>query len=257
MRSGAFSRDGVHGDEQIKESTPTREVQEMTARLRGLGIVLVIIGLAFVAAGGFAFLKTQEGTASLKAFSAAQNVTLTYNEDGQLVDRGEVEGAQAIMGLLTEDWGYPVVTSELDPNDPVVNTGSEYMYQMATVAYHTLNGTQTITLEEDFTAPDGTVYTAGTPYEIPVDGRYWAQFDRSNPIDAAVRAQAWTGVAHALIAELGVGTNTAATLQLGLAIAALFAGVGATFMLSGVGLVWATRAEAVPAPVLRPASLPA
>ena len=44
------------------------------------------------------------------------------------------------MALLTEDWGYPVVASELDPNDPVVNTGSEYMYQMATVAFHTLHG---------------------------------------------------------------------------------------------------------------------
>jgi hypothetical protein len=229
----------------------------MIGRLRGLGIVLVVIGLAFVAAGGFAFLKTQEGAASLKAFSAAQNVQLTYNEDGQLVDRGEVEGAQAIMGLLTKDWGYPVVSSELDPNDPIVNTGSEYMYQMATVAYHTLHGTQTVVLEEDFTAPDGTVYTAGTPYEIPVDGRYWSEFNRENPIDAAVRAQAWTGVAHALIAELGVGTATFSALQLGLGLAALFAGVGATFMLSGIGLVWATRAEAAPAPVLRPASLSA
>ena len=68
------------------------------------------------------------------------------------------------------------------------------------------------------TAPDGTVYTAGTEYVIPVDGRYWADFDRSNPIDAAVRGQAWTGVAHALIAELGVGTVTAQALTMGLAI---------------------------------------
>ena len=34
---------------------------------------------------------------------------------------------------------------------------------MATVAYHTLHGTQTVVLDEDFTAPDGTVYIAGTP----------------------------------------------------------------------------------------------
>ena len=91
------------------------------------------------------------------------------------------------MAMLTNDWGYPVAANELNPNDPVVNTGSEYMYQMATVAYHTLHGTQTVVLEEDFTAPDGTVYTAGTPYDVPVDGRYWAAFDRTNPIDAAVR----------------------------------------------------------------------
>jgi hypothetical protein len=157
--------------------------------------------------------------------------------------------------MLTNDWGYPVATNELDPNDPVVNTGSEYMYQMATVAYHTLHGTQTIVLEEDFTAPDGTVYTAGTPYEIDVAGRYWADFDRENPIDAAVRAQAWTGVAHALIGELGVGTVTASALQMGLALAGLFAGVGGTFILTGAGLVWATRAEKVEVPVLRPAGV--
>lgn len=229
----------------------------MTARLRGLGIVLGIIGLAFVVAGGFAFFKVQEGSASLKAFSAAQGVELSYNEDGQLIDRGETAGADAIMALLTDDWGYPVAASELDPADPVVNTASEYMYQMATVAYHTLHGTQTVVLEEDFTAPDGTVYTAGTPYEIPVDGRYWAQFNRENPIDAAVRAQAWTGVAHALIGELGVGTVTAQALQLGLALAGLFAGLGGTLILTGAGLVWATRAEKVQVPVLRPAGVTA
>lgn len=227
----------------------------MIARLRGLGIVLGIIGFAFVAAGAFAFIKTQEGVTSLQKFSAAQGVELNYNEDGQLVDRGETAGAEAIMALLTEDWGYPVVASELDPNDPLVNTGSEYMYQMATVAYHVLNGTQTVILEEDFTAPDGTVYTAGTPYEIEVAGRYWADFDRTNPIDAAVRAQAWTGVAHALIGELGVGTVTASALQLGLALAGLFAGLGGTLILTGAGLVWATRAEKEPIPVLRPAAL--
>ena len=219
----------------------------MINRLKGLGIVLALIGIAFIGAGAFAYLKVQEGTASLNKFSTAQNVTLSYNEDGQLVDRGETAGAEAIMGLLKDDWGYPVVASELDPNDPVVNTASEYMYQMATVAFHTLHGTQTVVLEEDFTAPDGTVYTAGTPYEIPVDGRYWAAFDRSNPIDAAVRAQAWTGVAHALIGELGVGTVTAQALQLGLALAGLFAGVGATFILAGGGLVWASRGAEVPA----------
>ena len=130
------------------------------------------------------------------------------------------------MGMLTNDWGYPVVASDLNPNDPVVNTGSEYMFQMATVAYHTLHGTQTVVLDKDYTAPDGTVYTAGTEYQVPVDGRYWSEFDRTNPIDAAVRAQAWTGVAHALIGELGVGTVTASTLQMGLGLAGLFAGVG-------------------------------
>jgi hypothetical protein len=231
----------------------------MITRLRRLGIVLAIFGLAFVIGGGYAFMKTQEGYRSLNAFSAAQNVKLTYNEQGQLTDRGTTEGAQAIMALLTQDWAYPVNSAEFDPNDPIVNTGSEYMFQMATVSYHTLHGTQTVVLDEDFTAPDGTIYTAGTPYEIPVDGRYWADFDRSNPIDAAVRAQAWTGVAHALIGELGVGTVTASSLQMGLGLAGLFAGVGLTFILAGVGLVWATRPETAKGkvPAIAPLPIPA
>jgi hypothetical protein len=229
----------------------------VTTRLRRLGIVLAVLGLVFAIGSAYAFIKVQEGYRSLNAFSAAQNVTLTYNEDGQLVDRGEVEGAQAIMAMLTNEWGYPVATSELNPNDPVVNTGSEYMYQMATVAYHTLHGTQTVVLDEDFTAPDGTVYTAGTPYEVPVDGRYWSQFDRTNPIDAAVREQAWTGTAHALIGELGVGTVTASTLQLGLGMAGLFAGIGLTFVIAGLGLVWAARPEKVKVPALQPVATPA
>jgi hypothetical protein len=225
----------------------------MISRLRGLGIVLGILGLAFVVAGGFAFFKVQEGTASLRAFSAAQGVELAYNEDGQLVDRGETAGADAIMALLVDDWGYPVQSAELDPNDPVVNTGSEYMYQMATVAYHTLHGTQTIVLSEDVEY-NGELFAAGT-YEFAVDGRYWNDFDREHPLEGPARAQAWTGVAHALIAELGVGTVTASALQLGLGLAALFAGVGAAFLLTGAGLVWATRAEQVPVPALRPAGV--
>lgn len=229
----------------------------MIGRLRGLGYVLGIIGFAFVIVGAYAFFKVQEGTASLNAFSEAQGVELTYNENGQLIDRGETAGADAIMALLTDDWGYPVAAAELDPNDPIVNTATEYMFQMATVSYHTLNGEQPVVLSEDFTAPDGTVYTAGTEYIVPVDGRYWADFDRSNPIDAAVREQAWTGVAHALIGELGVGTATASALQLGLGLAGVAGGLGATLILTGAGLVWATRGaeEKAFVPERRPASV--
>jgi hypothetical protein len=227
----------------------------MVSRLRGLGIVLALIGIAFIAVGGFAFFKTQEGYRSLSAFSAAQDVQLTYNDEGQLVDRGEVEGAQAIMALLTEDWAYPVVSWELDPNDPVVNTASEYMYEMATIAYHTLHGVQTVVLTEPVEY-NGETFAAGT-YEVPIDGRYFSQLDRSHPLEGPARAQAWSGTAHALIAELGVGTATASALQLALAIAALIAGLGATFVLTGGGLVWATRAETQPVPVLRPVTAPA
>ena len=230
----------------------------MIGRLRNLGLVLAVLGIVFMAAGAFAFIKTQDGAKSLTAFSAAQNVKLSYNDQGQLVDRGETAGAAEIMSLLKNDWGYPVVASDLNPNDPVVNTPTEYMFQMATITFHTLNSTQTVVLPADVTATDGTVYRAGT-YQFPIDGRYWSAFNRANPIEAAAREKAWTGTAHALIAELGVGTVTASALQLGLGLAGLFAGVGFFALLSGLGLVWATRAQVETAPkrAFQPTAMPA
>ena len=211
----------------------------MYARFKVVGLALVIAGLVFVGVGGYTYVRTQEGATSLQAFSAAQDVKLAYNDEGQLTDRGETEGAAAIMGLLTNDWGYTVNAAELDPNDPVVNTASEYMVQMATIAYHTLNGTQTVVLDEPAEF-DGKVFEAGT-YEVPVDGRYWADIDRTNPVDAAVRGQAWPGVAH-VPAHASRGKDfTASALQMGLGIAAIAAALGATLILAGVGIVWAAR----------------
>jgi len=103
---------------------------------------------------------------------------------------------------------------------------------------------------------NGQLYKAGT-YEFPVDGRYWTGFDRENPIEGPAREMAWTGTAHALIANLGVGTITGQMLQLGLAMAGLFAGVGATVILTGGGLIWATRKVEEPVPVFKPAAVPA
>lgn len=230
----------------------------MTARLRYLGVVLALFGLMFVAAGGYAFLRAQDGVKSLNAYSAAQNVKLNYNDQGQLVDRGDTAQAQAILSLLKNDWGYPVVAGELDPNDPVVNTPTEYMYQMATISFHTLNSTQKVVLPEDVTAADGTVYKAGT-YEFKIDGRYWSGFNRSNPIEAKAREMAWTGTAHALIANLGVGTVTASALQLGFGLAGLFAGIGLFALIAGLGLVWAARVapETAPKAVLQRTPVPA
>jgi hypothetical protein len=217
----------------------------MDARLRKLGMVLAVMGLLFVAGGTYAFIKTQQGYASLTALSAAQNVKLTYNDQGQLVDRGDAAEGAAIMALLRDDWKYPVDTAELNPNDPIVNTASEYMFQMATITYHTLHSTQTVVLPADVTATDGTVYKAGE-YKFDVDGRYWSAFNRANPIEAAAREKAWTGTAHGLIAELGVGTATATALQLGIGIAGLFAGIGFFALIAGLGLVWAVRVQTEP-----------
>ncbi len=213
----------------------------MIKRLRLLGIVLSVIGVGFLAGGGIAYLGVQDGYTSLQSFSEAQNVTLNYNDAGELVDRGTTEGAQAILTMLQDDWGYSVDFDELDPNDPLVNTDTEYMYQMAVIGYHVLHGTQTVVLEETVEY-NGETFEAGT-YEFEVDGRYWTDFDRMHPLEGPARGQAWSGTAHGLFAELGVGTVTHSALQLGMGLAGALAGVGATTLLAGVGLVWATGSK--------------
>lgn len=213
----------------------------MAQRLRSIGIVLAVVGVLFAVVGVYGFTQIRAGQDALQAFSQAQDIRLNYNDEGQLVDRGETEGAEAIMTLLTEDWEYPVKASELDPNDPLVNTASEYMYQMAVIAYHVMHGTQTITLAEDVEY-EGEMYRAGE-HAFDVDGRYWTDFDRQHPLEGKAREQAWTGTAHALIAELGVGAVTASTLTLGLLVSAMFVGVGVAFTGLGGGLVWATGAN--------------
>jgi len=230
----------------------------MNGRLQRLGFGLVLIGIVFFAAGGYTLYKTQQGATALQTFSAAQNVNLTYNDQGQLVDRGKTEGAAAIMSLLTNDWGFTVDASEMNPNDPLVNTASEYMYQMATISYHTLHAATTVTFPTDVVVDGKVVQPAGT-YDFTNTGKYWTGFDRTNPIEGAARDKVWTGTALALIGELGVGSVTASALTMGLGIAALFALIGVTVVLTGLGLVWATRAatEKVKAPAFRQVANPA
>ena len=225
-----------------------------------LGIFLIVVGIGYFVGAGVAYSKVQGGYGSLQSFSEVQNVELTYDEDGNLTDRGTVEGGQAIMSLLQDDWNFPVTDGDMDPNDPLVNTASEYMYQMATISFHTLNGTQNITLTEDDIAaaieseqlaPDGTydgVVTAyqgqvlepGT-YEVAVNGRYWTGFDRMDLLDGQARDLAWSGTAHALVAELGVGAATHSTLQLALGVAALLAGLGVVCTVMGIAFILHTR----------------
>lgn len=218
-------------------------------KLRYVAIGLLVFGVVFSGVGIFAFTQVSAGEDSLQAFSAAQNVTLSYNDNGELIDRGTTEMADEIMVLLTEEWGYPVVESDLDPNDPLVNTASEYMYQMATIGYHILHGTQTVVLEEDVEYNDE-LFTAGE-YELFVRtvgergelGGYWTDFDRMHPIEGPARSQAWSGTAHGLFGELGVGTVTASTLQLATAVSALVLGLGVVFLALGGGLFWVSKEE--------------
>ncbi|WNM24847.1 hypothetical protein RN607_01750 [Demequina capsici] len=209
----------------------------MVKKLNILGAFLALVGAFFVAAGLFAYSQVAAGQHSLDSFAAAENVQLSYDENGNLLNHGDATEGQDVLNLLENDWGYSVVQSDLNPNDPVVNTATEYMVQMAAIAYDVLNMNITVTPSED-TEYNGQALTAGQSYDIPVDGRYWADFDYTNPIDQQVRAGAWSGTAHALIAELGVGSVTASTLQLGTGISAFIGGLGLVFIVLGAAAVW-------------------
>lgn len=239
----------------------------MESRLRILGAIIAVIGVIAVLGGGYGFMQVQAGANALEGFSKAQNVTLSYNADGKLVDRGKTEGADAILALLKDTWKWPVVQSDLNPKDPVTNTGTEYMYQMATIAYHTLTGENAVTLDAQVQydgdgtegmAADAPTYTPETlpqkeaylailgsdaifepgTYTVPTLGRYWTQFNRTHPLDGKARELTWTGVVHGLFAELGVGATTASALQLGQALAIIAVAFGITFIITGAGLVW-------------------
>lgn len=211
----------------------------MNSRLKLLGAVMIAAGVFFAGVGGYTLFKTMEGVNSLQAFSTAQGVNLSYDDAGQLVDRGTTETAQKIRDLVTKDWGYALVDGDLDPNDPLVNTASEYMFQMGTIAYHTLNSTVTVTLAEDVEY-NGETFKAGD-YEFVNDGRYWTGFDRQHPIEGPARSQIWTGTAHALIGQLGVGAVTASTLTIGLGLVGVIGGLAGTLGLLGLGLFWVAR----------------
>lgn len=210
----------------------------MAKKIKLLGAFLALVGLAFVAGGIFAFVKVQAGAGSLQAFSQVQNVTLSYNEDGQLVDHGEVASAEAIMKILKDDWKYPVNMAELDPNDPLVNTGTEYMYQMATITHHVIDQTVTVTLAKD-TDYNGETLKAGD-YEVAIDGKYWSDFDRTNPLEGLARGKAWSDTALALNGQLGVGAVTASTLQMGYGVSGLLGGLGLVFLAISAALFWIT-----------------
>lgn len=207
-------------------------------RLISYGVIA--LALVVMAVGVVNLQKANEGLRSLDAVYKAQNVELSYNEDGQLVDRGATEGADAIKSLMLDDWAFPVNEADLDPNDPLVNTPSELMYQYATVSYHVLHGTQTIVLEEDVEY-NGEVFEAGT-HEFDIDGRYWTGFDRQHPLEGPARDMAWSG-AHGILASISSGM--AADYQAGFAHFAAWRTmlVGLAIGLGGVGLFFASRKE--------------
>jgi len=239
----------------------------MGSRLKIIGVVLIIVGIVAWGAAAYAYTRYQGGQAALDGFSEAQDVNLTYNEDGNLIDRGTEEGANAILALLGETWDWPIVDSELNPKDTVVNTATEYMYQMATIGYHTLTGTQNVVLTDTAewdgdgdgeiasdarqyyggewdpaTIGEDAVFNPGT-YEVPVAGRYYEGFNRLHPLDGPARGLAWNGTVLGLFAQLGVGATTHTALQMALGIVGVTLLMGLGFVVSGAGLIWAGMAK--------------
>ena len=226
-----------------------------------LGIFLVVVGIGYFIGAG---VRVHQGARRVWLAAVVQRgterTTQATTRTATSPTEATVEGGQAIMSLLKDDWkNFPVVEGDMDPNDPLVNTASEYMYQMATISFHTLNGTQVVVLTADDIAAaigseqldaDGTYNGVVEAYQgqvlEPRELRRSGQrplLDRLQPDRPPRRPRdmAWSGTAHALVAELGVGAATHSTLQLALGVAALLAGLGVVSTVSGVAFIWHTR----------------
>lgn len=216
-------------------------------RLRIAGIAITLAGVA-VAAGGFLYGLPQadDGLDSAQAMYEAEGVTLTYNEDGELVDRGTTEGAQRIMDLLTKEYRYPVKASDFDPDDPLVNTRSELMYEYATITYHVLHSTVAVKLT-DADVPityRGVNYTEPGTYNITLE-HYYAHLDRTNPIERQLR-EAWSPLAFALTSSLAGAHANHAAGELARMTTIGIGAIGLVIAASGGALVWASYAKKGP-----------
>ena len=210
-------------------------------RLKITGILLIVAGLGVAGMGFLYGLKqADDGLASAQAMYEEQGVRLTYSSDGVLVDRGTPEGATAILNLLEGDFKYPVNHANLDPRDPLVNTRDELMYEYATITYHVLHTSVAVKL----TAADVPItyrsveYTQPGTYNITLE-HYYAHLDRTNPIEAQLRA-AWSPLAFGLTSALAGAHANQAAGELARMTSIGFGGIGLLFSAAGAGMVWAT-----------------
>ena len=86
----------------------------MLGRLKIVGAIVAVIGVIAMIGGGFGYMQVQAGADALQGFSKAQNVTLSYNDQGQLVDRGDPEQGKIILSLLKDTWKWPVSQGDLN-----------------------------------------------------------------------------------------------------------------------------------------------
>ncbi len=213
-------------------------------RLRIVGAVLAAAGLG-VALFAFAYGAplADDGLDSAQAMYEAQGVALSYNEDGELIDRGTTATAQAIMALLRDDWQYPIDDASFDADDPIVNTRDELMFQYATIVYHVLHGEVQVTLTEaqvPITYRGVTYDQAGT-YPIEV-GAYYGQLDRTHPIEGQLR-NAWSPLALSLTSFLVAGHANQAAGELAYMTSLGIGAVGLLFVVAGAGLIWVSLSK--------------
>ncbi len=196
------------------------------------GLALIFVGIIGIVLGTYLYTRANDGLNSLQAVYATQGRMMSYDDDGNFIDRGTKEAGDAILSLIEDDWQFPLNRSHLDPKDPLVNTPDELMVQYAIITYHTLHSTQTVVLEAD-AEYQGVVYEAGT-YEFDVDGRYFTDFNRSHPIEGLVRDQAWSPLAFGLLANLIGGVNADYQAQVTHFMSwSIFVGLGFMFLIIG------------------------
>ena len=196
------------------------------------GLVLVIGGFVGIGLGAFLYLTATAGLDSLQTVYETQGRYMSYDEDGNFTDRGTKEAGDAILSLIEDDWNFNLNRANLDPSDPLVNTPDELMVQYAIINYHTLHGTQTVVLEEDVEYK-GVLYEAGS-YDVPVDGRYFSDLDRSHPLEGPVRTQAWNPLAFGLTSTLLNGMNSDYMAGMAHFMSwSIFMGLGFMFALAG------------------------
>jgi hypothetical protein len=122
--------------------------------------------------------------------------------------------------------------ANLDPDDTLVNTPDELMVQYGIINYHTLHGTQTVVLAEDVEY-QGVLYEAGS-YDVPVDGRYFSDLNRSHPLEGPVRTQAWSPLALSLTSTILNGMNSDYMAGMAHFMSwSIFMGLGFMFALAG------------------------
>ena len=115
------------------------------------------------------------------------------------------------------------------------------MVQYARISYHTLHNTVKVTLDKD-AEYKGKTYTAGV-HDVPIDGRYWQDFDRQNPLDGPARTQAWSATVLGLLASLQAGFASHTLVELAWFVGLLVMGLGMTFLVGGLGIAYAGLRE--------------